>query len=167
MQLAVMKRSPLNSRSYSKQTKNEQTVFNMCDLMNQLRKALLVARKKKDIQTQLILSTVVGELQNDEKRYGGINEEHIVRYLKKNVATLEQHFHLLNEDQLRLAEYEVELLESFLPKQLTPSDITSIIEEQVGKGVNTLPLIMKHFKENYAGRYDGRIASEEAKRLTV
>ena len=49
------------------------------------------------------------------------------------------------------------ILEVYLPKQLTPSEIEAFIIEYVRDGGK--PAAMKALKEQYAGQYDGKLAS--------
>jgi uncharacterized protein YqeY len=61
---------------------------------------------------------------------------------------------------------EISILEGFLPKQLSSDDLEKIIVG-VTKSVAgaSMPVIMKHLKDNYAGQYDGKSASEIVKRV--
>jgi uncharacterized protein YqeY len=61
---------------------------------------------------------------------------------------------------------EIAILEGFLPKQLSSDDLEKIIlgVKETTPGAS-MPVIMKHLKENYAGQYDGKSASEIAKRV--
>jgi uncharacterized protein YqeY len=61
---------------------------------------------------------------------------------------------------------EISILESFLPKQLSADEIEKMIVQMKGEDPSlSLPLVMKHLKENFAGQYDGKSASEVAKRV--
>ena len=55
---------------------------------------------------------------------------------------------------------EIEILESYLPKQLTIDEIRSIISTLHDlKGPFNMGFIQKHFKENYAMLYDGKVVA--------
>jgi len=61
---------------------------------------------------------------------------------------------------------EIAVLESFLPKQLSTEELERMINEMKGANPSlSLPLVMKHLKDNFAGQYDGKSASEAAKRV--
>ena len=61
---------------------------------------------------------------------------------------------------------EIVILEEYLPQQLSSADLEKIIvqlkETTPGLALN---VVMKHLKDNYAGQYDGKSASEIAKRV--
>ena len=62
---------------------------------------------------------------------------------------------------------EQEILESFLPTQLTNDALLAIVAEFIGtngiSGPKGTGLVMKMLKEKYDGLYDGRQASEVVK----
>lgn len=61
---------------------------------------------------------------------------------------------------------EIRIIEEFLPKQMTPEQLEKIILEFKSSTPGAaLPLVMKHLKEKFAGQYDGKSASEIAKRV--
>lgn len=63
-------------------------------------------------------------------------------------------------------EAEIAVLESFLPKQMSSDELEAIIVKlkESTPGL-TLNVVMKHLKDSYAGQYDGKSASEIAKRV--
>ncbi|WKZ57836.1 MAG: GatB/YqeY domain-containing protein [Bdellovibrionota bacterium] len=66
-------------------------------------------------------------------------------------------------DRLR---QEVAVLESFLPQQLSTTELESIISQMKSKDPSlNMGAVMKTLKESYAGRYDAKAASELAKRI--
>jgi uncharacterized protein YqeY len=66
-----------------------------------------------------------------------------------------------------LSDMEMEVLEDYLPKQLSEAELTQIINDFTAdnSGVN-MGQIMGHLKKNYGGQYDGKIASGLAKSLS-
>jgi uncharacterized protein YqeY len=61
---------------------------------------------------------------------------------------------------------EKEILEHYLPKQLSREEIDKVVSELVGQG-KTMKDIMPYFKEHYSGQYDGRTVSEIVKSKTA
>lgn len=62
---------------------------------------------------------------------------------------------------------EMNVMEEYLPKQLSEQDIRKII---MGRMVQSnvqynMGLVMKYFKENYSGQYDGKMVSTIAKEM--
>lgn len=64
---------------------------------------------------------------------------------------------------------EVEILEKFLPQQLTEDQLTMLIQDMIEEtGVDSMRgmgQIMGMLKNEYAGRYDGKLASQIIKNL--
>lgn len=61
---------------------------------------------------------------------------------------------------------EIAILESFLPAQLGSNELEQIIVDLKGAQPNlNMSAAMKTLKEKFAGRYDGKAASEIAKRI--
>ncbi|MBO5889410.1 MAG: GatB/YqeY domain-containing protein [Clostridia bacterium] len=57
---------------------------------------------------------------------------------------------------------QIETIKKYLPKMLSAEQIKSIIN---GLEDKSLPMIMKHFKQNYQGKADMKLVSEIAKNL--
>ena len=62
---------------------------------------------------------------------------------------------------------EMNVMEEYLPKQLSEQDIRDII---MGRMVQSdvpcnMGIVMKYFKENYSGQYDGKMVSIIAKEM--
>ena len=66
-------------------------------------------------------------------------------------------------------EYEVEILSKYLPQQLTAEELTVLITQLISDKCYSLPKdmgkVMKHLSTEYAGRFDGRVASDIIKRM--
>jgi len=63
---------------------------------------------------------------------------------------------------------QLKVIEEFLPKALTPEEITQLVKEAItaleAKGLKEMGKVMAWLKDKYLGRADGRIVSEEVKR---
>lgn len=63
-------------------------------------------------------------------------------------------------------ERELSIIEEFLPKQLSREELTSIISGLAqSSGSGNLGEIMKLLKDQYAGTYEGKMASEVAREV--
>jgi len=61
---------------------------------------------------------------------------------------------------------EIAIIEEYLPKQLSAEQLEKVILDfKASTPGAALPLVMKHLKENYSGQYDGKSASDIAKRV--
>ena len=64
------------------------------------------------------------------------------------------------------ADQEFEYLKDYIKVQLGRSEIEIIIAELLLQVPNVnLGVVMKHFKENYSGQYDGKLVSQIAKEI--
>lgn len=65
-----------------------------------------------------------------------------------------------------LTEMELNILNGYLPKQLTNEELTVIVSDYLGDNENAnMGQIMGYLKGNYNGQYDGRLASTVVKEL--
>jgi uncharacterized protein len=64
---------------------------------------------------------------------------------------------------------ELRLLNAYLPRQMSEEDLTKVVSEFLqagGSGMNpNMGTVMAYLKANFAGQYDGKIASAVAKRV--
>lgn len=69
-------------------------------------------------------------------------------------------------DDIARIDQQSGILEGLLPQQMDATQIEKILLDLKGAqpGIN-MGVAMKHLKERYAGQYDGKVASEVAKRV--
>ena len=86
--------------------------------------------------------------------------------LKKRKESLEYAEKDGREDQINDINEEIALINSFLPQQLSEQELEQIIGDlkSADEGLN-MGGAMKALKENYAGQYDGKLASSIAKKV--
>ena len=110
-----------------------------------------------------ILTTLIGEVGTVAKNDGReqATDEEVIVFIKKFIKNLEETIKIVSEGSgfgidINQQRQELEVLVTYLPKQLTE-------EELVALKASTNPANkgewMKFLKENYAGRYDGKMAS--------
>lgn len=132
-------------------------------LFLQVKKEQLEARKTKDKIKATLLTTLLGELQTEMKSRGvEATDEMVIAKCKKFLKGNEELIKtcIPGDDRYIEANIEKQILESFLPKQLTEDELRNII---VATGLNDVGQIMKFLKENHAGQYNGKLASQVAK----
>lgn len=130
-------------------------------LMEILRADQLIARKNKQTNRAALLTTLIGEAAMIGKNAGNreSTDEEVISTIQKFLKNVGENVKIacakndlewcdkLDEEHL--------ILSAYLPKQLTEEEIRSILAgRDKNKGV-----LMKFFKENYAGRYDGRLVA--------
>lgn len=112
-----------------------------------------------------LLGTVKAEIERIAKDDGqrAITEEDCIATIKKFIKNCDLTIDALVKDgkEAILPRREKNILEDFLPKQMTKADLVSAcMYAEINGGAKTMGDYMKFFKENYSGRYDGKLASE-------
>lgn len=129
-------------------------------LMEQIKAKQIQARKSGSIEASL-LTTLLGEAAMVGKNAGReTNDAEVVAVVKKFVKNIDETVTALTSRGQDAATFVAErtVLEQFLPIQLSEN---ALIE--VAKCQPNMPAFMKHLKENFAGKYDGKLASTVAK----
>jgi uncharacterized protein YqeY len=129
-------------------------------LMEQIKAKQITARKSGSVDASL-LTTLLGEAAMVGKNAGReTTDQEVVAVVKKFVKNIDETITALtsrNQDASAfLAERNV--LEQFLPMQLSENALREVARYQTD-----MPSFMKHLKENFAGKYDGKLASQVAK----
>lgn len=118
------------------------------------------AMKNKDTQRLGVLRVLKGEIERNEQTSKGkveLADVDIVALVKKSIQGIKE----TNND-----EFEIEVLESYLPKQLSNFELTMLVKEYLTtEGNANMGSVMAHFKVNYAGQYDGKELSLIVKSL--
>ena len=125
-------------------------------LLEQIKKEIIVAMKAKDNTKRDILRLIKGEIERGGKH---ATDEFILKIIKKTVDGLE-------ETKSEGYAEQIKVLDVFLPSQLSEEEIGTIITELIAEkgfsGKKDLGLVMRHFKENLGGQYDGKVVSKVA-----
>ncbi len=119
----------------------------------------ITAMKAKDSITKSVLTTFLGDLQSQEKRGIEINDTYVIGQIKKAIQSCNENLKLKQDNKFQ---HEIDILEQYLPKQLTEVQlddmITLLINEQGDKA--NIGSVMKALKERKGGQFDGKIASK-------
>jgi uncharacterized protein len=131
-------------------------------ISNERQKAFI----EKDTVKHLLLTTVFSDIQKLQKEKVIVTDSHIEEIIQKFVKGLKENIKLgkkINSSQIEQYEKELEILQEYLPKQLTEEELNVIVKNFYEAGKRNTGLIMKELKENYSGKYDGKKASTIAK----
>lgn len=128
-------------------------------IIDKIESDLLSARKQK-LDTVKTLVTLFSDCQMVAKNKGveKPTDEDCIQVIRKHLKGLHEMITLMPNNNEYLQESS--LLSDYLPKQMQPEEIEAVIRNNNLTGV---PNIMKFFKENFAGRYDGKMLSTIAK----
>lgn len=120
----------------------------------------LKAFKEKNTVAKNLLSVVKGEIQTIEKNTGSVSlsDEEVIKILNKTAKSLKETINSGGEQ----AKLELEIVESYLPKQMSKEEITTKVKELVGSGVTNIGAIMKEFATLPA---DKKVVSEVVKEV--
>lgn len=128
------------------------------------------ARKDKNSSLGTLLSTLIGEMQTAASRSTDGNKDVsdalAVKTLKSFIGNLDETMKQVpaDSDAYRAAQTERAFINTYVPQQLTDAELEQAIRiAQVQHGAKDLKSIMSYLKDNHAGLYDGKKASELAK----
>ena len=104
----------------------------------------MTAFKAKDAVSKKLLSVIKGEIQTIEKNVGvdSLSDEEVTKILNKTVKSLKETLQASNSADTKL---ELEIVEAYLPKQLSKDEIVSKVTELKIAGVTNIGQIMKEF----------------------
>lgn len=115
------------------------------------------------------LTTLMGELETLAKKGKDLDDVLVIQLIKKFLkGNKEMQQHCTEEETARKLFLEVDLLESFLPKQLSDEELIKVIDgiiqglEESSDKVN-MGDVMKSLKQLHDGLFDGRKASSIVK----
>ncbi len=128
-------------------------------LIDEIKSANIEAMKARDNTSRAVLSIVLTKykLQEVELKSQGkeIGDAELLSIIQKVIKELEDekagYLKVNNQERADNISKQMEVISSYLPKQLSEEEIRKIIDSLEDKSV---PSVMKHFKMNYAGQVD-------------
>lgn len=145
-------------------------------LAETIKQAINSALKEKDSEKTGVLRLLLSELKNDEIALRGqgkaVTEESEIKVLqkeaKKRKESIEIYKHAGRNDLAKKEEYELEVINQYLPKQADRSEIEKVVTEikkELGDNAD-FGAIMKASMAKLGGRADGKTVSEVVRGLT-
>lgn len=122
-------------------------------LIDKISADFMTAYKNKEMEKKDFLGVLKTEVTKESKSPEDSDVVAKIKSMIKNAAATNS-----------LSEVELDILNSYLPKQLSESELTDIVNDFVSnnEGAN-MGSIMGYLKNNYGGQYDGKSASTVAK----
>lgn len=135
-------------------------------LKEKINKDYLEAFKAKNTVAKNLLSVIKGEIQTIEKNTGvtNLSDEDVTKILNKSVKSLKETLSSVSGEKAESVQFELNIVESYLPKQLSVEEIQSKIDALVASGVKNMGQIMKEFSTLPA---DKKLVSELVKKSIV
>ena len=139
-------------------------------ILEEIKKANIQALKEKNVTARTIYGIVSNKamLETIRKREKGeqLNDADMVQIIQKTIKELteeaenyEKVNNLTERDNILK---QKEIIEQYLPKMMSESEIKDIILSLSDKSIGN---VMKHFKTEYAGKCDMKLVSDVAKNL--
>ena len=134
------------------------------ELVDRLRADLTSARKARDKERTLVLSTVLSDVRNKEIDKGGeLTDDDAVQVVTKAIKQRRdaaQQMHDAGREEL--AEHEeaqVEILKAYLPEGLSEGDVRAMVRSIVEGGADQMGAVMGQLMPQIRGRFDGKEAN--------
>ncbi len=137
-----------------------------------LKESLKTAMKNKDRLRMETIRSLLSEIQYEEMNKSvdelPANDTVVIlqREMKKRQEAIGFEEQANRQEEKAKLQNEIAIIETFLPNQMGADDIERVLNEfKAATPGAALNGAMKFLKENYAGQYDGKSASEIAKRV--
>ncbi len=139
-------------------------------ILDAIKQANIEAIKTKDQTARALYSVLLNKIKLEEinKRQAGaeLSDGDVAAILQKASKELcEERDNYIKAANPQMAEQiakQISLIEQYLPKMLSKEEIKNIILSLPDKSI---PVVMKHFKQNYQGACDMRLVGEVLKEI--
>lgn len=147
-------------------------------LRQDINTALKTAMKAKDTRATSTLRLILAALKDRDIAYrgdgggdGGVTDETILEMLQKMIKqrhdSIEQYKKGNRPDLVRQEEEEIEIIKTFLPRQMSEDETAAAIDDVVAdlgaSSIKDMGKTMAALKERYAGRMDFTKAAQQVK----
>ncbi|HPG92108.1 MAG TPA: GatB/YqeY domain-containing protein [Clostridia bacterium] len=139
-------------------------------ILDEIKKANIQALRDHNENARNILGVVLNKIKlceiSKRELKQDITEPDVVAILQKSLKELaeekEGYEKVGNEQRAKTIAEQAEIVEAFMPKLMSEKEIKDVI---LSLSDNSLPFVMKHFKENFAGKCDMRLVQQVLKSL--
>lgn len=135
-------------------------------IQEEVRNEMVKAMKEKRVEDKNTYSLFLSKLKNKaiELRVETINDQDAILEAKKFIKTLNEEKELNDKagrsDAVDAICYSIELIEKYVPQQMSEEKIREIISAQEDKSIKSIMIL---FKTNYNGQVDMGLVSKIAK----
>jgi hypothetical protein len=142
----------------------------MAALLDRLQTDLVVARKAQDKARTLLLSTLLSEVKNKRiELQRDLTDDDVVDVVRKAIKrrreSIEMFVNAKREDLVAKERAEAEMLEAYLPAQVSPDELRAAVRAAIAGGAGNIGAVMGKVLPQFKGRADGgainAIAREE------
>lgn len=138
-------------------------------LLESLRKDMFEASKVKDTHKVDILKMAMASVKNQEIEVGkSLSDEEIIAVLRKESKkvsdSIEQFKIMGRDDLLGKEQYQLEILESYLPQLMSKDDVEKFVREKISEfgtvTENDMGKVMGAVMNELKGKADGRLVKD-------
>lgn len=146
-------------------------------LLQQIKTASIEARKAKSPNKYFYVTLFAeAERVGKDKRNGESTDEEVIQTLKsfrEKAEIMIQSALTLNradaQTQIDNANFEISVIDTFLPRQMSESELVTEITKYVktleDNSIKQMGKVMTHLKTQFPGKYDGALASKLVKQI--
>lgn len=140
------------------------------ELKGRVQADLNEARKQRDKERTLVLSTLLSDLKNREMEMGGAFDDGaaiqvVGKGIKQRRDAAEQMRAGGREDLAAQEEAQTAVLQGYLPAGLSEEEIRAMVREIVAGGASALGAVMGQLMPRIRGRFDGKEANRIVKEV--
>lgn len=136
----------------------------MSELKSRLREDLNHARRERDKQLTMLLTTTLSELKNREIELGReATDEDVLDTVNKAVKRRREAAEQMRaggrEELAQKEDGEAVVLTRYLPQQLTEEEVRGFVREAIAAGAGNVGAVMSQVMPRLKGRFDGKEAN--------
>jgi uncharacterized protein YqeY len=134
------------------------------DLQGRIQADLNAARRQRDKERTLVLSTILADLRNKEIETGGaLDDAGVVqvlsRAIKQRKDAAEQMRGGGREELAVREEAQADILQAYLPAPISEDEVRDIVREILRGGAEQMGQVMGELMPRIRGRFDGKEAN--------
>lgn len=134
------------------------------ELKERIQRDLNTARKQRDKDRLLVLSTLLSEIRNKEIDGGeDLDDEGVIQVVSKAIKqrsdAAEQMRGAGREELAEQEEAQAVILQNYLPAQLTEDEVRELVRGIVAAGAEEMGAVMGKLMPEIRGRFDGKEAN--------
>ncbi len=138
-----------------------------------IQEQLKTSLKNKDVTLVAVLRMLISAIKNEEiaqvKREEGLSDEEIIaviaRQIKQRKDSIEQFTKGGRTDLAEKEQKELNILQAFMPEQMSDEEISSIAREIIAGGISGFGAVMSAVMQQVKGRADGGVVKKIVEKI--
>jgi len=134
-------------------------------LLDALQASLTEARKARDKNRTVVLSTTLAAIKNQRiELQRELTDDDVVAVLRKGVKTRSDSVEMYEkgdrEDLAAQERAEIDVLKTFLPPEVDPEEIRTAVRAAIAGGADAVGAVMGSVMPQFRGRADGKVINQ-------